>query len=415
MSQPALRELVRMKRHGADSSAQGERPSVFEPSVVRSLSQNPTHRLLCAAFGALLILGVACGPEEASAPSIPSAPSAPVRAPEEVVAPDPDPPVVEPGLSCGLPPPAALELARLELRQWVLGGQDLPSDPPDDIREGASDEIFASVTGLSRVETLRFQLDYGFETTAFVFWPRLFNDTLVLYHLGHQGHGHGVPVIEHFVERGHVVAYVPMPMFPPNASTVDVEIEGERLRLTYHAGLEQLERRDLPTFQLFFETPSRVISYLLRDYPFRTVAMIGISGGGWTADFLKAMDPRLDVAYSIAGSLPFDLREPVDLGDFEQLREREVYDLVSMREIYYLAAQGSRFRQILYENDECCFAWRGREDAVQAYVDEARACLQSDPKGGDFGLLLVPDRVAHDVHEEVLEWITRDLEDLELE
>lgn len=322
-------------------------------------------------------------------------------------------------LACGEDQPAPSgwlatpEQTRADLVEYVYRDGTVPTAGPDLVTEDVEHELFVDAPNLARIDTLRFDLGLGLWSQVYLFWPEAANGRFVIYHLGHyQGLDAGDHVARWLVERGYAVVVSFMPFYGGNPTNVEVEWRGERYPLgRQHSALEPLERAGANVFHLFFEPLARLVQHATVTLEFDRIAMVGLSGGGWTTDIFSALEPRVRDSYSVAGSLPFRLRASPDIGDFEQHGERPFYDRADFMEIYFLAAQGEgqRHRQILHENDTCCFAWSGRADAIRRYEASVRARLDTDPAGGSFSIHLLRDLGGHDVYEEDLEIIHREL------
>lgn len=89
------------------------------------------------------------------------------------------------------------------------------------------------------------------------------------------------------------------------------------------------------------------------------IGMFGLSGGGWTTDVYAALDPRIDLSYSLAGSMPVYMRSWVppmstgSLGDWEQMQVPHLG--VDYLDLYILASVGRRHVNLYIVNDDCCF------------------------------------------------------------
>ena len=59
--------------------------------------------------------------------------------------------------------------------------------------------------------------------------------------------------------------------------------------------------------------------------------MLGLSGGGWSTTLASAVDPRIQLSFPTAGSIPFDLKvgackssaDDVDVLKFDDLSTRQ--------------------------------------------------------------------------------------------
>jgi hypothetical protein len=143
--------------------------------------------------------------------------------------------------------------------------------------------------------------------------------------------------------------------------------------------------------------------------------MTGISGGGWTTTLVAAIDPRIQVSFPVAGTLPFYLRSSSDRskassnwGDWEQ-KIPGLYTTVNYLELYILGAYGEgRYQmQILNQFDPCCFA--GVESKTYSDIVSRRVALLG--KGG-WDLMLDKKNRSHAISKEAQEEIINKLSEL---
>ena len=56
---------------------------------------------------------------------------------------------------------------------------------------------------------------------------------------------------------------------------------------------------------------------------------LSLCAGGWSTTLAAAVDPRIQLSFPTAGSVPFDLKvgpyKGADMGDYEQLIARPIY------------------------------------------------------------------------------------------
>ncbi len=293
---------------------------------------------------------------------------------------------------------------RAALRGYLFGQDALPSAPPDGIEPDVMLEGFEDLGPALR---LHFDLDYGARATVHVLEPapaRPIN-RLLLINGGHQPLVDLKEATAAFLQHGFTVALLPMPLYSPNAGNLRVTIGAQEYQLDRHSDLAKLDDDGHRTLHLFFEPVSRAFTHLLKERSWQQVAMAGISGGGWTTDVYKALDERLDVAYSISGSIPFHIQLASERGDFEQHKERGLYEIAGYRQLYLLGALGSKHRQVLLESDPCCFAWGERREQIEAYEEVINSQLALSEQGGEFQVALIPDQTEHKISPEVIEWI----------
>ena len=129
-----------------------------------------------------------------------------------------------------------------------------------------------------------------------------------------------------------------------------------------HKWFEQYEAAGAKTMRFFLNAVHLAINYA-ETLGYTRVAMIGLSGGGWTTTVAAALDARIGLSIPVAGSIPFAMRtrhagDPYhDLGDYEQLVARPMYAVCDYKCMYALAAleRGRNQVQLLHEGDPCCF------------------------------------------------------------
>lgn len=91
----------------------------------------------------------------------------------------------------------------------------------------------------------------------------------------------------------------------------------------------------------------------------------GLSGGGWVATVLPAIDTGFSCSFQVAGTAPIYVRNIVDdesyTGDYEQGSEpgTPIYDFLrntcSYLDLYVLAAQNRGHYHLINLTDDCCF------------------------------------------------------------
>jgi len=270
--------------------------------------------------------------------------------------------------AAGAPVNDPLEIALLQLermrredlfdtRQRVIrllwGDVGLPLHAqPHSVTTDVYDPRFASLDNLVHME-------YAVNSVIYVFRPQVSNQRLLIYHQGHLGDFVlGVETIRFFLQQGYTVAALTMPLRGMN-SRPSVEIDHQRLWLTDHEDFRRLESERFFPVRLFLEPVVVLLNYALAEQAYDLVAMVGLSGGGWTTTLVAALDPRVDRSYPVAGSMPLALH---DSGDYEQ-RHPRLYAAATYPDLYVLGALGASRRQIQILNryDPCCFGGTGDE------------------------------------------------------
>jgi hypothetical protein len=103
-----------------------------------------------------------------------------------------------------------------------------------------------------------------------------------------------------------------------------------------------------------FMGPIAVATNTLANLGFSQIYMTGLSGGGWSTHVYAALDSRIQKSFPTAGSLPlnYPLFGSSGFRDWEQLLPGLSIDYT---ELYVLAASNGLCKQILHDQDDCCF------------------------------------------------------------
>ena len=118
----------------------------------------------------------------------------------------------------------------------------------------------------------------------------------------------------------------------------------------------------LDPLSLFLYPHMRIIESTIKEFQYKDVLIMGISGGGWYTVWLSALMPILDNAISYAGSLPLTYRKfGKNRGDWEQIYSN-IYNYVNYLELYQMmlvdnAGDRKRKATLVYnDEDPCCFS-----------------------------------------------------------
>jgi dienelactone hydrolase len=240
--------------------------------------------------------------------------------------------------------------------------------------------------GVRRTDLLIVRQPHGIDSRSEIYLPRARPRGFVIVHGGHTDVEDELrSVMQPLVRRGFVVAAMNMPLVGRNPRpAVRVRHHG-RLVLTRHDLLELLGLGPGGTLALFLD-PVRAVTAAASRMGFRTVSMVGLSGGGWTTVVSAALDPRIRRSFQVAGSVPTYLKsDPKNQGDIEQ-EVPGFYALADYQDLYALGAlePGRSQLQVFNDQDPCCFALT----AVPGYVRDVRAALRR-VSGGHFAAAVV--------------------------
>lgn len=249
--------------------------------------------------------------------------------------------------------------ARRQLNQFVWGRPDTPRDRlPTNVERRTQDADYDDIDALDEIVKLTISMDHGLASTAYYFVPKNKQATAVIYHQGHLGGFiRGKAQIEMLLDAGYPVLAFSMPLIGGNPEpTVDVPRLG-RVKLKHHSLMQYLSTDLGHPVKYLLEPVIVGLNFLEVEGKTKRIAMMGISGGGWTTHLVSAMDPRVNLSVPVAGSMPLFLTsDPKVTGDWEETIP-ELYRTTNTLEIYILGGFGAGRKQIQVLNryDTCCF------------------------------------------------------------
>jgi pimeloyl-ACP methyl ester carboxylesterase len=278
---------------------------------------------------------------------------------------------------------------------------------PDGVEEGVKDDRYSALANLERIDKIVVSMEHGVDSVVYHFRPARSTRGLVMYHEGHGGDFVlGKDAIQFFLEEGYSVMAFSMPLMGMNSRPkVDFPSLG-RLQLAKHEYLKFLESENFSPIKFFVEPVAAVLNYAEKNLDFRSVAMVGISGGGWTATLYAALDPRVSKSYPVAGSLPLYMSHITCTGEYEQYLP-DLYRAANYLELYVLGSHGEDRRQlqVLNRYDFVCLAG----DAYQTYEEEEKRVMARLGKGR-FDVYLDDSHKGHKISGHALGVILDDLE-----
>ena len=285
-------------------------------------------------------------------------------------------------------------ILRRDLITFLWGKPDIPSSLPSTIEKQHFDNRYEDIASLRNIEKLEITMDFGLKSYAYHFIPRDSNNAAVLYHQGHNGDFfNSKKQISEFIDNGYSVIAFSMPLYGHNNQpTIQLPRIG-KLKLLKHDQMKFLTPDYGHPIRYFIEPVVTALNYLDNEFEFSSVAMVGISGGGWTTTLAAAVDTRIGKSFPVAGSYPIYLRSNSerDWGDYEQ-NAPELYSTVNYLELYILGAYGTNRKQlqIINKYDSCCFAgvkWETYKDVVETRTRQLGE--------GEYGLFLDDSHEGH--------------------
>jgi pimeloyl-ACP methyl ester carboxylesterase len=296
---------------------------------------------------------------------------------------------------------------RNSIIQYVWNSEHLPKIFPE-IDKDITDFRYNDFNNLKRIDRVTVNMDYDINSIAYHFIPENSIDKLIIYHQGHGGDFYnGKNTIEFFLENGYSVLAFSMPLMGMNNQPL-VEIPNlGTIILKSHNHLKFLEIFNEKPIKFFIEPITASINYVDEYYDYKSIHMIGLSGGGWTTVVYSAIDPRIIHSYSVAGSYPLFMQS-----SFKQLSDYEVvipefYQIANYLELYVMASYGEdrKLVQIFNEFDKCC--WSG--DSFKIYENKVKN-VTYNIGNSEFDIWLDSTHKDHKISEQSLHLILNSLE-----
>jgi hypothetical protein len=270
---------------------------------------------------------------------------------------------------------AEADKLRRSVVDYLWGGAGLPTAklPTSTTVYSGSGALPADVAPLraaniAAVERLQADMDFRFSTVMYLLHPANTGNARRLVVVSH-GHcadynsrfnaGIG-SLIDHLLESGFTVLSVQMPLHGWNRQT-SFQLPTGKVAVTNHDDMVlALEGKGGSALRFFVEPIVQGVNQFIRTNPRSTdISMVGLSGGGWTTVLAAAIDPRIRLSISVAGSMPIYARRfyPGSVGDAEQIMPALYKDRASYLDLYILDAcgKGRRHLQIANQYDSCCF------------------------------------------------------------
>lgn len=254
-------------------------------------------------------------------------------------------------------------------RTQIFGSTSLPTEIAT--IESVTSPV-SGLTGLSKTERM---VMTGYTSRPRVWTPSTSNGDAIILHQGHTGTYTSYRMdeaLQQYLTAGFTVCGMVMP--------------GGANETTSGSSWQHNQDQD-PLSE--FMGPIAVAINTLIDLGFSTIHMTGLSGGAWSTHVYAALDSRIGKSFPTAGSLPFN--RPITgfngARDWEQWLPGMTLDYL---DLYALAASNGLCKQILHDEDACCFN-RAQYDRAWPYADEMATLATR--LGGRFELVFVEKSV----------------------
>jgi hypothetical protein len=294
---------------------------------------------------------------------------------------------------------------RKNLIEFIWKESNFPyQDLPTKIETSISDERFDKLTNLKRIDKYTISMDYGVNSTAYLFLAKEENNKLVIYHEGHGGNFvRGYDIISTLLENNYSVIAFSMPLLGLN-NQPEVEIPHlGKIVLKNHNNLQFLDNDEFSSIKFFLHPIAVSLNYLDQTYNFDTYYMVGISGGAWTTTLYSAIDDRIQKSYPVGGPLPLFLtiNVPGNNGDYE-LNLPELYNKANFLELFIMGSYGNGREQlkILNKYDSCCYYGI----SYQVFEDDVKQVMR-ELGSGSFEVYLDTTHKEHKISETALNLI----------
>jgi len=313
-----------------------------------------------------------------------------------------------------------IQQKRKQLIEYIWVNESFPSNKlPQSFQQNIIDPIFSDMVNLSQIDSFTVVMDYGMDSTSYLFIPKESNNKLVIFHQGdttpansdHNSHtfNRDKEIIQNFLNHNYAVLIFSMVGKGMNNEPI---IELERfgtVTLNSHNHFELLESEIFHPIKFFIEPVIITLNQVEKNYLFNSISMVGLSqGGGWSAVVIPAIDPRITESYSVAGSFPIWMRSDTsNLGDYEQTLP-EFYQIANYEELYIMGAFGEERKLILFYNefDPCCFTGKlYKQFPFKTIIQERLKILE-----GEFDVVIDEGQKKHIISDFTLNQIFSSLE-----
>lgn len=278
------------------------------------------------------------------------------------------------------------EALRKKIRAFVWRGAAPGS--VEKVDESATvDTPLNAIRTVAAVETWRFQMHYGIASKVFFLRATINAGCLFLYHDGHSypsiyDQPRTIDIVKILTAKGCDIVLLSMPLYGVN-KTEPITVDGREIVFDFpkemHDRFYELDRPDFSALRYFVDPVIATLNKALKRRSYRRIGMGGLSGGGWTAMFVAAIEPRFTHIYPVAGSVPFlppdpnaDMRITRWRGDYETALPRFYDHVANYFDLYVLGGiyEKRRGLHIYDKNDECCvpsvyiYAFRRQVEAI---------------------------------------------------
>lgn len=241
---------------------------------------------------------------------------------------------------------------------------------PDRIERDVSVPLLADLP-LAGIDILTVGLPWGVDSKIYHLRAAKPKSCLMIYQEGHRvSFLERVRFLERITAEGCDVLALSLPLTGPVNSRPQVDHPRfGRIILNDPDDLQLLDSQSYSSLAYFIMPLVAALNHALDQQPYDRIGATGFSGGGWAVQIFAALDPRVQVTYSVAGSSPEAVHAAKPEWGSPEQRQGRFSEIVNYPELYVMAADqpGRRHLQFFNETDPCCFAgsnWQAWEEPV---------------------------------------------------
>jgi hypothetical protein len=270
--------------------------------------------------------------------------------------------------------PADAVNKRIEIIRAIWGYDHIPYRSDVEVTSRVRSPISANPI-IARVDRFEIPVERvdSVKDLAYLFVPVNRNNRLILFCPGHSCTLKDAPgnqsqrieaTINGLLSSGFDVLSVYMPHISEDTCSLD------HCKI-YDTSLDYKNPKATFGLRLFLEPTIVSLNYLVKHNNYHDVSMVGLSGGGWTTNLIAAIDDRIRLSFSVAGSMPIYFRYGGSIGDIEQYVPQLYRDIAGYPDIYLLDCfgEGRELTQIFNRNDSCCFGEK-QHDPKRDYISD---------------------------------------------
>jgi len=307
-----------------------------------------------------------------------------------------------------------LEDKKQSLINYIWFNNTLPSKIPESFSININDTEFENMKNLERIDSFTVKMDYGMDSTSYLFLAENSNNNLIIYHQGHDSYSPGhfdsssfildERIIQYFLDRQYsVLIFSMVGQGMNNEPIIDFDRFGT-IQLNSHNHFELLESDSFHPIKFFIEPVISTLNLIENKYSFESYNMIGKNSGGWITTIVSSIDKRIKNSFSVGGSFPLWMSpNERNFGDYEQ-HIPEFLEIANHEELYIMSAYGLDRKSILIYNefDPCCFS--GHLYEKYPFKNQILSKLQNIGNG-EFDVLIDIGQKNHIVSDNTLEKI----------